>query len=252
MLGQLAQQWIGISKLSRLLFSPEGLIATADTIARGWLKALRDHAGFVIYSAGAGLLNLSSLILPPLILTALFDSETTGSFSFAHRLVALPMFLIGTAVSQVFLGETAAALRAGEGEVSKMFTKITCVMMLVAVALVLASLSAPWIFPVIFGPQWELSGRLVVWLALPCAAQLIVSPVSGVAIVLKRQKTQFLLDLMRTCFVCGSFVLSNRLGLGVESSVMIYAGAMVGSYIIYFILYYKIVKDANHLPASKI
>lgn len=246
LLGQVTQQWLGITGLFKKTVALQNIkSAIISNITTNWSNALKGYASFAAYATGAGLFNLASLSLPPLIITSLYDQSVTGSFSFAHRLVALPMYFVGSAVSQVFTAEGANALRNNSGDVKDLFKKTLTIMSLWAVVLLLGGCCAPLFFPIIFGPQWEMAGKMASWLALPCAAQLIVSPVSGIAVILKRQKSQFWLDLFRLLAICLCFAIAKQNGITPENATKIFSLTMAVCYLTYLSYYYYLSKNLN-------
>ena len=109
-----------------------------------------------------------------------------GQFSLAWRVLQAPIALLNGAISQVFL-ERMARVRPGE------LTALVRAVMKRAVLLGVAPFAllwvlAPWLIPLVFGPQWEEAGyitrALVPWLGM----NLITSPLSGVFVVTSKQQ----------------------------------------------------------------
>ena len=59
---------------------------------------------FPIISSWSGLLNTASVQLPVVLFTALFSPTVAGFYSLSHRIISLPMALIGKSVGRCFLG----------------------------------------------------------------------------------------------------------------------------------------------------
>ncbi len=244
--GQVVQQTFGAFRLGRFFAGPDSFRRAAFPGRARWRQAQRTYFRFASLSTGAGLLNLSAVALPPLIIAAYYDSGVTGSFNFAFRIVSLPMMLIGIAMSQVFFGEAAAQDREGNRDASLLFRKVVRHMAPPAVALALAGLTAPWVFPLVFGAEWRQAGVFATFLAVSCTAQLIVSPISALAILRQRQGLQLALDAFRALLVVASLTIPGVMQWPAEYAVIAFSCAMVFSFAVYFIAYrYLAYRDAS-------
>jgi O-antigen/teichoic acid export membrane protein len=200
-------------------------------------KIAREYAGFAAFSTLAALLNASGILLPPLLITAWFGSTEAGSFGFAFRLISLPMTLVGAAVSQVFLAEAARLIRDRPEEVWPLFRRITHRLAPLATVMLVGAVACPLVFPWVFGSRWGTAGIMGGMLAVSMAAQILVSPISNIAVLLKRQGLQCGLDAVRAVVVVLTFWLPARMGLTAIYAVAWYAGSMTVLYGGYYLTY---------------
>lgn len=207
---------------------------------RSWretLQTARRFSMFALFGTPSALLNASGLLLPPLIVAALYGSEASGAFGFAFRVVSLPMSLLGVAISQVFLAEASPLMAAEPGKVHQLFQRVSRRLAPFAVLLALGGLTCPVLFPFVFGSRWAQSGQFAALLALSCAAQMMVSPVSNIAVLTRRQGSQLVLDVVRTVGVLLSLWLPYRGGAPVLVAVACLAGTTVVVYGGYYFFY---------------
>ena len=109
-----------------------------------------------------------------------------GQFSLAWRVLQAPIALLNGAISQVFL-ERMARVRPG-GLTALVRAVMKRAVLLGVAPFALLWVLAPWLIPLVFGPQWEEAGyitrALVPWLGM----NLITSPLSGVFVVTSKQQ----------------------------------------------------------------
>ena len=178
--------------------------------------------------------------MPVLILSALYGSSVTGSFSFAMKIVSVPLSFIGTAISQAFFSE-GASLSKDDPEKLLRLTIKTAKRLLVlgfAIASILIVLG-PWLFALVFGPAWQEAGIYAQVLSFMLIVRFAVNPISQALSIVEKQGTQFLLDLVRLLLVFAAFYISKLLGLSAFGAVVMYTIAMT---IVYSITYVVIIE----------
>lgn len=112
--------------------------------------------------------------------------EGLGQYSLANRAARAPIYLINGAISQVFLRRMAVA---PPGELLHLIRRLLVRIGIVTTPLfVLFYLAAPWMFPFLFGQEWQLAGAiaqaLVPWLFL----NTFTSPLSNVFLITEKQE----------------------------------------------------------------
>jgi O-antigen/teichoic acid export membrane protein len=204
-----------VSAFTRL--SPAGLLATLGRYRR-----------FPIFSTPEALINVAGLQLPILLIAAFLGHEA-GFLLLAQQVMALPMSLLGSSISQVYMSRAPEKL--ANGQLAE-FTLET-LSRLAAIALgpvVLLALVAPFVFTVIFGSDWTRSGQIMLWMAPWMALQFIASPISTVLLVTNRQPTLLLLTTIGLVLRAG--LVAIGLALGGDYPVI---GLVVGSTGYYFV-----------------
>lgn len=205
-----------------------------------WLRI--RHAAYVyrqfpMYSCGAGLFNAAGLALPTLLLSSFYGSTVTGWFGLAQRMVLLPMTLVGVSVSQVFLGEAAQILHNDPAELPVLFHRVTMRLLPLSLLVIVIGLCSPLVFGFVFGAKFAEAGAYTAFLAISCSAQLIVSPISMVAVLVKRQDLQLVMDIIRVIAVAAALCVPPLHGASATFTVATYAIVIALLYIMYYAVY---------------
>ncbi|MCP5522046.1 MAG: lipopolysaccharide biosynthesis protein [Verrucomicrobiales bacterium] len=246
LVGLLLAQGAGVLQLYRHFRATSGEPAEA---ARGGLaQTAREHARFSVFGSLAGFLNASGILLPALLVGGLYGTAAAGDLGLAVRMVSLPMQLIGTAVAQVFLAEAAQLIREDPSRLQGLFFRLTRRLSKFGVAIAAGGAISPWVFPWVFGENWHVAGHVAAWVSLSAAAQIVVSPLSNIAILMKRQDVQLLLDGLRAVAVVVSLWLPWRLGADFLTATAIFSLAMLVLYGLYFAVYVTL---ARQLAATR-
>jgi O-antigen/teichoic acid export membrane protein len=241
---------LGVRRLSRGALGSM-LSKVLLVLFRRVVSALRSYGRFATFSAGAALLNSTGTLLSPLLFATVYDKETVGAISLAQRVVLLPMSLVGIAVAQVFLSECAEMIRERPSAVPAFFRSITRKMAFLALCLLFLGGCCPFFFPFVFGARWQTAGLFAAMMSVSCSAQLVVSPISTIAVLTDRQDLQFALDALRTVFVLVSIWLPAHIGGSAIQAVACYAFAMTVTYGISYIAYRSLaVRCATTCPKS--
>lgn len=150
------------------------------------VQSAARYRRFPIFSTWAGIFNSAGIQLPPLLFAAFFGSAAAGLYMLAHRVLSLPMTLVGRAVGQVFFSSGAEARRNGTlGElVSTLHTRLSQIAMPPVLFLFI---TGPDIFALVFGENWRVAGETARWLSPMLYIQFIVSPLSQVFSILEYQ-----------------------------------------------------------------
>jgi O-antigen/teichoic acid export membrane protein len=230
LLGQIAGK---IAATALLLASPR--FRPVLLSFRSWpqesLSSVKTNWRFAAYVMPSSLLNTLGLQLPYLIAGPLYGIGVAGALGLTQRVLAAPAALIGQAIANVFMGETAARIRAG-GKDGLVFFRRASLLLLLAGAPVfgVVAWAAPAVFPFVFGPDWHLAGVIAQALSLTFYAQFVVAPLSQALIIAGAQRTQFIWDACRVALVAGSLLVPASLGFKVEAAVWVYSATSLLSY----------------------
>lgn len=169
-----------------------------DAIKRVRWRDIRREAWryreFPLFSSWTAVFNTLSFSLPSLMLAKYFNSEIVGCYNLGYKILDLPISLIGNSVAQAFY----PAVRGQDTLEEKKQAALSVLRHLFEtgfVPLALISIAAPWIFSIIFGTEWLVTGYYVRLLAPWLFLVFIASPVSDLYIVLNRQKEHLLMNI---------------------------------------------------------
>ncbi len=177
---------------SMLLVSAVVLVSLRAMCTQSSKRAMRNvamkHSVAPKYLLSTSLLDVVTMQLPVLLITAWFSSEAAGQFSMAWKILGLPMALIGGAVGQVFL-QRFAQVWPDAGSARRLLFKTWKMLALVGVLpTILIMLFGEQLFSWILGGAWSGAGRIAAVIAPMLLAIFVSSPTSGIFLVLGLQK----------------------------------------------------------------
>ncbi len=105
-----------------------------------------------------GLLNTSSVHAPIIILTSIFNLKIIGFYSFAHRILSLPIGLIAVSIGQVFYQEMSAKKLLNDRAI--LFEKTLLKLLKIASPIfAFIMIFGDKLFAFIFGAEWIVAGE---------------------------------------------------------------------------------------------
>lgn len=189
--------------------------SVGNRLKRVSLRQIREAATryrrFALYSTPAAFLNAVVARLPVLLLPFYFSIEAVGYFGRAFVALAVPLSLIGTAVSQVFIVHAAEAHRAHRLAQLTETVHMRLVMVGMFPTLLLVS-AGPELFAFVFGPEWRTAGDFARYLAFWFFAGGVASPLSRLFDVLERQRTELLISTATCLALTIALVIGGKSG----------------------------------------
>ena len=194
-IGLIAGQAVGVASLA---WSLRDDLTSADGDAPSLRSLVGKYRSFPLVLAPSGLINSLGMQAPLLAVTSLYGTASAGSLGMAQRVLAIPLALIGMAISQVLMGEIAARKRDGRTDLMPVFMSVTKRLTLVGVAGGLGIVVAgPLLFATFLGQQWWTSGHMARAMAVGLLVQIIAAPLSQLAIIAGKNLAQLLWDVGR-------------------------------------------------------
>ena len=195
--GDAVSRMFGGTTLARLALKGSGEAVRGTSWQGMWAMAKR-YRRFPLLSAWPTLMNAMLLQVPAFLLTASYGTEVVGWYALAQRVLGLPLFIIGTAVSQVYMGEASRIAQEDRGAVARLFWRTAKSLVLVGLPLMLVmAWAAPWCFGVVFGGEWQESGVYVRALSAMFFLQLVTIPLGSNLVVFERQDLHLLREVIR-------------------------------------------------------
>ena len=191
---QVALGFAGLSAagllIGQVLYNGLGVIAigrraTASVVAafrnwswKRWRLSLHRYKKFPQFTMPEALANTAGAELPLILIAIYAGGAEAGYVLLIVRLMGIPMGLVGGSVAQVFLSDAGAKFR--DGTLGHFTRRAMLVLAAIgAPPLIIAGLASPYVFPWLFGVEWQRAGDLVIWFVPWFALQFIVSPVSS-------------------------------------------------------------------------
>lgn len=217
--------------------------SSLDMSAVGW-ESIRSGAirykRFPMYSTWSGLINVAGHQFPLMMFSALFNAGVAGTFLLVHRVLMGPLALISNSIGSVFLSQ--APVSKENGDLSRLYGAVQDKLIQLGLPpAIIIVVGGPSIFELIFGEEWRIAGEYSQWLAIGFFASFVVSPLSGIFLVLEKQITGLVLQAV---------LFSTRLaGLSIgvlysdpHLSVVMYSLSSIFGYFIYIVFMSKFVE----------
>jgi O-antigen/teichoic acid export membrane protein len=159
------------------------------------LKAvLYKYQDFPKYSTFEALANTSAIQLPLIIIASFLVGPEVGYLMLAMKVLGIPMGLIGSAMSQVYLSHAPAYYQKGE-LFEYTVSILKKILKLVIVPFLLLLFISPYIFGYIFGKQWADIGYYISAMVPWYFMQILSSPVSMSLHIIGQQKAALFLQI---------------------------------------------------------
>lgn len=221
------------------------------------LIQLKKHRTLPLWTVPANLVNSICSYLPNLIIGRLFGVAQLGQFSLASRMVNFPLTFIASSALDIFRQQASQEFNE-HGHCRRSFNRFFLLMGLAAVGLLVPIiLLVPYVFPVIFGSQWNQSGALIQAIGLLLIVRFVSSPLSYVWIIRGHYKLNFLWQagLMAVNFM--TFLLPPMLKPDISLYQVLWVYSVgVGSWYVFCILvsrHFAYVQSVEALhPASSV
>ncbi|MDE1264181.1 lipopolysaccharide biosynthesis protein [Vibrio aestuarianus] len=162
-------------------------------------KTAVSYRNYPLYSTFQSLFNVSSIQVPIIIIAIYGISPDAGYLMLAIRIIQAPLSLLSNSVSQVYISK-AHEERKKNNLYNYTVDIIKKLVKLGVLPLVTIGVSAPYIFPFIFGPEWKMAGVYTLYLTPWFCMQLISSPVSYSMDVLSKQKIGMVFQFIGSLF----------------------------------------------------
>jgi len=129
-------------------------------------QAAHRYLRFPLYSAPQSLLNAVSQNVPTFLLMNAYGSTVVGWYALAHRLLEMPLSLLGQSLTQVYYQRASSAYQKKAdvyGLLVKATVSLACT---VVIPVLLVIWYGPELFSLLLGAQWQEAGRYAQWLVI--------------------------------------------------------------------------------------
>lgn len=173
--------------------------------------AARRYIRFPLYSSWGGLFNTAGQSVPPLMFAGFFSMATAGHYMLAHRVLALPMTLVGRAIGDVFFSGAAEARRLGT--LPALIRNVHCNLAHIAMPPALVLLVAgPELFSLAFGDSWKVAGIYAAWMAPWIYLAFLTAPLTSLFSVLEKQPQGLVFQVVQLLVRAAAIVIGAWLG----------------------------------------
>ncbi|MBC8377033.1 MAG: oligosaccharide flippase family protein [FCB group bacterium] len=209
-------------RIPRLSFPPLNSIKTL----------LKRYKRFPQFSVAAVLSNTLTQNVLNISISSIFSVALLGYYSFANRILILPMSFLGNSIGQVFFQEaTSEKNESGSAQktLKSTFWKLT---MLSIVGFGLLYFIIEDLFSIVFGKNWEQAGLYARYLIPMMAAKFVVSPLSAINNIFNKQYISLTWQVGFLTLTIIALGIVDYFGLAFSTFINIYALVMALYYLL--------------------
>lgn len=212
-------------------------------------KYAKKYNHFFKFQTIADFINVLTQQMPTFLLGRFNFIQEVGWFGFANRIIIAPSSIITGAIGDVFRQKAATDYIQKNNAISvfKKTLKILLATMILPSVLVL--IGGPQIFSWLFGIEWRVAGQYAQILIIMLFPKFIVSPLSYMYIIARKQKEDFFLHL----YIFFSTIASFYIGYQIFHTALGMLGCFSVNYAFIYLIYFirsftfakgkKIIKD---------
>jgi O-antigen/teichoic acid export membrane protein len=155
------------------------------------ISAIKKNKSFIKYDIITSLINISSWMLPGIILGYYFNSNVVGHYALAFSMLKLPMKLIGNNIGMVFYKESSNNISETISLKDKSMKLVITLLLSSGLPVILFFFYSIDLFSIVFGIDWKEAGNFAKILSIWTLFWLLSSPISNLYYTLGLQP-QFL------------------------------------------------------------
>lgn len=197
---------------------------------RGLRKTALAYHRYPVFTVWNALVSAASTAIPPVFLSAMYNSEVVGQYALSFRIMYLPATLIASAVAGVYMSREADLLR--QGSLGKNMESIAkCLSLIASIILIPMVFFGPDLFSLVFGKSWHTAGLYSQYLMPYLYLSFIFSPMVTTVMLLERQGTDTVWQMVMLFTRLAGIVLGGHLGgprgaVGILAAVSFVVGAL--------------------------
>ncbi|REA62503.1 hypothetical protein DSL64_09650 [Dyadobacter luteus] len=202
----------------------------------------KKYIDFPKFSVAATLANSLALYSTSIFVFKYFDAAILGQYSFANRLLSMPLILISSAVSDAFIQRATEEKRL-TGNAQGSFLQILKPLVLVSIpTCVVAYFVLPDLFSWILGNKWYDAGRYASILIFLFSVRFFCSPLSSALIVFEKQKWLLFATGIQMMLTLCTFYTTYRYTYSFESFLYVTVLSQSLFYLAYLYLIWNVVR----------
>lgn len=176
-------------------------------------RAAKQHAAFSRSMVSSHLMLTLTGLIPALYLAQSFGAETLGQYALVVSSNYLPTALVGSAIGQVYYQRACERWAHGEN-FAALWRHTTMRLVLLGLPMFSAlALVSPWLYPFVFGDEWQQAGVFSVILCLSSFLSFVTVPLDRSSLIVGVWRYLPLWNLARLLSTLAVVAVSERLGL---------------------------------------
>jgi len=208
-------------------------------------QLMKEYYKFPKYSLLADTLSVTANMSPNIFLNKIFGSITTGYYSMTDKILGSPIWLVTSAVGDVFRQEASEQFRE-KGSCFEIFKKTVKTMFLFGIIpFGLLFIFSPYVIPFLLGAEWEPVGNYIRIFSIMYFIRFIVRPVSFVIYIIRKQNVNVIFQVINLA----SIMLAFFIGFITKNlSLCLISWSILSSiaYLVVLIYSYKFAKEIKY------
>ncbi|MEO6527837.1 MAG: oligosaccharide flippase family protein [Gemmatimonadaceae bacterium] len=197
--------------LGALSLSPDMLRNIRQYASMPMLKATaREHVNFPRYTLGADAITVVSQQFIPVFLLALFSPFVAGLYSFAIRVVRVPLIVVATAIAGALRKEASDRLHGGASLAPLVSLTVRTLLLVAVIPLIIVLLYGDAIFAAIFGAKWAAAGTVVQILSPGILCEFVAFPLAVMFLATNTQRYSLALQLSGFVLLCAALYVGRH------------------------------------------
>lgn len=240
LLSQLLGCFFGLKKQGQRLH--ENKLLLKEVRLQGIKSTLIKYKKQPLFSMPAYFMNSTSYSILNFFISGLFGMKIFGYYSMSYRILGFPLSLISMNVSKVFF-QRASEEKIKNGNYNKTLKQITLFLTCISIPMVaILMLFGPYMFELVFGKGWYISGVFVRILAPMYGIRFIVTALSPALTVSGEQRLDLLMQGLFIISSIVSYVAGKFLDLNINAFFTLITITYSVIYIFYYGTIYKLSK----------
>jgi len=234
--------WLGLYALAFFL-----QIASLPSL-KGCMEVLISEKKFAFFVAPSQIFNRLAFNLPLILIDNFYGSYLLGQYALIQRIGFGPVSLIGSAISQIFLGYLGDLKRGdADNDFDFPFYAVKRNLIIAGLCIVVGfALVLPLVIPIIFTEDWDVAVKIGILLAPCLGATLIAYPLTAVFTVDKMHRYLFF-NQLAYCLIAGLSFIGGLWGADYLHCIFVYSLLTTARYLVLFLKANAIIKQKMEL-----
>lgn len=242
-LGNIISNFTSNINLIKTFIVNEGLYSYKKTTKQKLKTVAKEHIKFPKFTLLSGLLYTASMQVPILLFSVFFTTGFIGQFSISHKVLSMPMILLGGAIGQVYYQRITDKEFVSDEYLKQITWKLYKILLLVGIfPLSLIFFFGDYIFAFAFGEKWLLAGVYSKPISIWVIFAFISAPLSSILFAKGFQKQVLVFQSLVFISRISTIYICAMLGFNELTTVNYYS--IIG-FILYFFLTFYIFKKVN-------
>ncbi len=152
------------------------------------------------------LMDLGRDLLIAVLLLKLFSKEDFGLYDLSFRMLKVPLIFIGVAIGQIFFQSCAKKVNDNKDILPVVLKSVKTLTLLSIVPFTIIFIFGEEIFSFVFGEMWSGAGRFAEIMSPWFMVNFILSPISSIPVIIRRQSEFFKMAMIGTFVMIVSLV----------------------------------------------